>query len=267
MRFVGIDLAWSSKNQTGIAVIEGDAKKAALRFAGTALADDEIMESVEKAVLDNDAFVAVDAPLIVPNNDGRRPAEELVGRLFRKYNAGAHPANRKRLSEWTGTVRGEDIADLLSKHGFEHSPYISRHEKSRKFFEVYPHPSMVVLFNLSTVIPYKNKPNRDYKSRWKAFENYQDCLKQLKTATPQLHLPKELVGKNIRKLKGGALKEYEDTLDAVFCAYIAYYAWCHPEKCEVLGTMKDGYILTPVFDAMKRQLGSISAQRAIADFR
>jgi hypothetical protein len=37
---------------------------------------------------------AVDAPLVVPNETGRRPCEALVGQWFARFGAGAYPANR-----------------------------------------------------------------------------------------------------------------------------------------------------------------------------
>ena len=246
MLFIGIDLAWSENNKTGIAILEGDKNTIRLISVSLVLKDPEIMESIDKITKKEYALISIDAPLIVPNEGGRRLAEALVGNLFRKYNAGAHPANRKRLSSWTGKIRGEEISKLLEEKGFIHSPEIKRYENTRKFFEVYPHPSMVVLFNLSTVIPYKAKPKRNYNSRYKAFRQYQDYLKNLKISNLS-----KIISQDVTKLKAQKLKDYEDQLDAIFCAYLSYYTWLHPERCKVLGDMKEGYILTPVFDFMK----------------
>ena len=251
MLFIGIDLAWSENNKSGIAVLEGDKNKVKLISSSLVLKDSEIIEYVEKSVKNNSALISIDAPLIVPNEGGRRLAEDLVGKLFRKFNAGAYPANRKRLSSFTGSIRGEEISKLLEKLNFEHSYYIKKHEQSRKFFEVYPHPSMVVLFNLSTVIPYKSKPKRTYNSRYKAFKQYQNYLKDLDIKNSKIF------SQDITELKAKKLKDYEDQLDAIFCAYLSYYTWLHPENCEVLGDMKEGYILTPVFDYMKNSQSSL----------
>jgi|SRR3989344_7397741 len=252
MLFIGIDLAWSENNKSGIAALDGDKKQVKLISTSLVLKDSEIIGFIEKITKNNNALISIDAPLIVPNEEGRRLAEALVGSLFRKYNAGAHPSNRKRLSSFTGSIRGEEISKLLGKLNFEHSPYIEKLKETRKFFEVYPHPSMVVLFNLSTVIPYKSKPKRDYKSRYKAFKQYQNYLKNLNIKNSS-----EIILQDITKLRAQKLKDYEDQLDAIFCAYLSYYAWLYPEKCEVLGNMKEGYILTPVFDFMKNSQSSL----------
>jgi predicted RNase H-like nuclease len=263
MFFVGIDLAWSTKNGSGVAVLKGYGKKAELISSNVFYSDDEIIDFIKESVKDNSCIIAIDAPLVVPNEEGRRVAEAEVGRLFRRYNAGAHPANRRRLSSWTGEIRGEEITKALESIGFKHDPFIKKYEDSRKIVEVYPHPSMVVLFNLNRILQYKSKPNRDYKFRWGEFKRYHDYLKNLKNAEPSLVLPKGIFPKDIKNLKGGALKNHEDLLDAIFCSYIVYYCWYNPDKCRVLGNMEEGYIMTPVFDLMKEKLKSEKSQRRL----
>lgn len=267
MKFIGLDLAWSPKNPSGFAIIEGDKKSATLTFTKHIQTDEEFSALIEEHVGKEDAFVAVDAPLIVPNMGGRRPAEALVGSLFRVYNAGAHPSNRERLGAWNnGKVRGEEIVSLLEKQGFAHDPYIEKFEQKRKVFEVYPHPSMVVLFNLKKVIPYKSKPSRTPEQLAAAFKVYQGHMKALEKSKPSLTLNAEILQKDVSKLKGKQLKAYEDVLDAVFCAYLAYYAWANPDKCKVLGDMKEGYIITPVFDFMNKKLQEMNDQKSLGDF-
>lgn len=106
---------------------------------------------------------------------------------------------------------------------------------------------------MEKILQYKAKPHRDYPFRWGEFERYQKYLQGLARTTPAVHFPKAVVQSDVRALKGKTLKSYEDMLDAAFCAYIAYYAWAHPEKCRVLGSMKEGYIMTPVFAHMYEQ--------------
>ena len=253
MKFVGIDLAWSNKNGSGVAVLNGDKKKVELIASDVLLSDEEILGYIRRHVGRDNAFISIDAPLLVPNKKGRRIAEDVTGKLFQKYHAGCHPANRTRLASWTGKIRGEEITKLLEKDGFVHNPYIKKFENSRKLFEVYPHPSIVVLFNLPRILQYKAKPKRDYNFRWREFRKYQQHLSGL----PGLSLPGSVIRKNVSKLRGKALKNYEDILDSIFCAYISYYTWANPDKCAILGNMKGGYIFTPIFEHMKEELKAI----------
>jgi predicted RNase H-like nuclease len=251
--FVGIDLAWSPRNNTGIALIKGDENGGRLASAGIGVSDDSLVDYVRKGVGKASALVAVDAPLIVRNNSGRRPADTLVSELFRKYDAGAYPANRARLGAWSnGKVRGEELVAGLERIGFSHNPYIKRFERTRKVFEVYPHPAMVVIFGLDHILRYKSKPNRASGFRVKEFAKYEALLKGLSKADPRLEVGDGLLlGRKLGGLSHVAMKRHEDTLDAVFCAYTAYYYWAHPEKCAVLGDMKNGYIVTPVKESMR----------------
>jgi len=266
MYFIGIDLAWSVKNSSGVAILEGDKSKARLLSAGVFASDQDILDHINSIVKDAPAFVSIDAPLIVSNETGRRLAEKVVGSLFRKYDAGAHPSNRPRLSQWSGTIRGEEISNLLKKNGFKHDPFIKKFEKARKFFEVYPHPSIVVLFKLDRILRYKAKPKRDYLFRWNEFKKYQTFLKNLESAIPSLNVENGILEKNVKTLKAGNLKDYEDILDSIFCAYLSYYCWHSPDRCAVLGSMKEGYILTPIFDFMKKQLKDSESQKSLAGF-
>lgn len=266
MFFIGIDLAWSEKNPTGLATIKGDKDGGELISSDLVESDEEIVDYVQEKVGNKDALITIDAPLLVPNEEGRRVAEELVGKLFRKYDAGAHPTNRKRLTQWTGRVRGEDLVEKLEEVGFEHDPDIEKFENCKKVIEIYPHPSMVVLFRLDNILRYKNKPGRDYDFLWDEFREYQSHLKDLEKEDPSLSLPPEITEKEVEGLRGGKLKEYEDRMDAVFSAYIAYYYWKNPGKCAVLGNMDEGYIMTPLKDDMWGKLEDIRSQRSLGSF-
>ena len=89
MHFVGLDLAWGEKNNTGVAVVDSDGR---LLYVGAAH-DDESIEAAVEPYVSNDCLVAIDAPLIVRNPTGSRPCEAALNRDFHAFEAGAHPAN------------------------------------------------------------------------------------------------------------------------------------------------------------------------------
>ena len=88
MYFVGVDLAWGEQAHRA-----GGARRArhlcTSRRPGT---DEEIVAALEPFV-DGECLVALDAPLIVRNATGNRPAEAALNRDFARFDAGAHPAN------------------------------------------------------------------------------------------------------------------------------------------------------------------------------
>jgi predicted RNase H-like nuclease len=251
MFFIGIDLAWSEKNNSGIAVIEGQKDTARfIRGASDIQRTSDILDFILTQIKDNPALIAIDASLIVNNETGERKVETRLKKMFAAYHAVPYPSNRNLCHRLYGGIRGEQVSKMLGKKGFRHSPYIKKMEESKKFFEVFPHSAMVVIFKLKEILKYKPRKNRSYNLRWQEFETYQSCLKSLENRKPSLYLPHDIINTDVRALKGKALKRYEDLLDAVFCAYTTFHYWCEPGTCLVIGDLKDGYIVTP--DLKKR---------------
>jgi predicted RNase H-like nuclease len=246
MKFIGLDLAWSPRNPTGGAVIEGDERGG--RFIDAALLSDDasLIAYVEQHAGDGPAIVAVDAPLWVPNETGRRLGEAELGAVFAKYQAGAHPANRQRLA-FEGVVRGEALVAALETRGFVHAPMIEAGKAVRQVIEVFPHPAMIALFGLQRTLKYKAKPNRSRDAIMAAWQQYRGHLRDLARADPPLHNHEALLEADLSNLRGKRLKDYEDCIDALMCAYIALYGFrWGAARCRVFGTMEAGYIFTPV---------------------
>ena len=250
--FIGIDLAWSPRNPTGAAIVRGDAAGGAL-VESVLLGDDAaIVAYIARHAGDRPAIVAVDAPLWVPNETGRRLGEAEIGRVFGRYQAGAHPANRQRLA-FDGVVRGEALVVALAALGFIHASAVAAGAEVRQVVEVFPHPAMVALFGLQRTLKYKNKPNRSVEERMREWRRYQSYLDDLARADPPLHGQAALTCQDAAVLRGRRLKDYEDQVDALMCAYIALYAFrWGAARCRVFGTMEAGYIFTPVPEELLR---------------
>jgi len=61
----------------------------------------------------------------------------------------------------------------------------------------------------------------------------------------------ELLTAELSQISGRKLKDYEDHLDALFCAYLAYYFWYWRwERNEVFGDLESGYILDPTLHSV-----------------
>ncbi len=254
MKFIGLDLAWSSKNLTGAAAVDGDRGGARLVASRLLATDADILAFVDEHAPVGPAIVAVDAPLSVPNEAGKRPAEAQLPPVFGRYQANAHPANRQNLTRYNGgEIRGEVLRAALEVRGFVDDPHHLGAPDVRAVVEVYPHPAMVALFGLDRTLKYKNKgQGREVLlGAWRAYHVH---LAALTRAEPGLTGLEDLLAEDPAGLRGGALKGHEDRADAVMCAYIAQYAHRFPGRCEVFGSVPEGYILTPTFEARWRQL-------------
>ncbi len=253
MRFVGIDLAWSDRNPTGGVVVEEHARRGHIvSYAPALQTDADILALIVAAVDGEGVLVAVDAPLVVPNATGARLCDRLVSRRFARYQAGARPAYRGSPS-FPGRIRGEDLVASLTAAGITHSPEVARRRSARQVFEVYPHPATVVLFGLHKTLKYKHAPDRS--ARLVEYRRYQALLRNLAGADPPL-VPPDFLAEDVGALAGQRLKSYEDLLDALLCAYVAYWCWHHgPAGYEMLGNMAEGYILVPVQEPPREPRG------------
>ncbi|MBV7336069.1 DUF429 domain-containing protein [Chloroflexi bacterium TSY] len=255
--FIGLDLAWSARNPTGCAVIVENQLKA---LTWTLRGNDEILRFIEShLVQDCPAIIGIDAPLRVPNEGGARACDLAVSRDWRRFEAGALPANRQLLTQHhpEGKVRGEELVALLVHrlHFTEAAP-IPLQTQDRIVCEIFPHPAHVSLFGLEKTLKYKARGRRSYEQRWSEMERYQKCLRQLRKAKPSLKRTKKLLKKtDVRALRGKALKGYEDALDAITCAYVVNYLWHHgPQYTCVYGNVADGHIIVPLTDEMKYRM-------------
>ncbi|OBK90174.1 DUF429 domain-containing protein, partial [Mycobacterium sp. 1165178.9] len=149
MYFAGVDLAWAGRNPTGVAIVDSDG---ALVSVGAAGDDGEILTALHPYVR-GDCLVAFDAPLVVNNPTGQRPAETALNRDFRSYEAGTHPCNTGK-PEFADGPRAGRLAATLGLHLDPRSP------AARLAIEVYPHAATVALFRLERTLKYKAKAGR-----------------------------------------------------------------------------------------------------------
>jgi len=243
--FIGIDLAWSEANPSAAVALNwvGQCGRPFL-WTSNLGKNAEILEFVEKAAGSGPALVAVDAPLLVPNETGTRPCDRELSQAYRKAHAQAYPANRRRLGP---VIRGEALVEGLRAKGFHFSPRVVAQKQVRQVVEVFPHPAMVELFGLPHILQYKARPGRSLSFRRKELSRFCALLRSLKEAEPAMDSEPILSFAKPGRQKGKALKALEDLLDALFCAYIALHLWYWgKEGYRCFGDEKSGYILVPV---------------------
>jgi len=214
--YLGIDLAWAARAKTGVAALDEDGRLVASTSVTT---DDEVAAFVESHTV-GPVVAAIDAPLIVPNATGSRVAERLVSREFGPYNAGAYPSNRSR--PLFDPPRAET---LCRRFGWDPDPATPPGRTHSVAIEVYPHPAMVVLFGLATVLPYKAGRGRTADGLRTAFLTLLDHL-ELACDEP-LRLTSSPRWAQIRSTVASAeriadLDKVEDEVDAILCGYLAW---------------------------------------------
>ncbi len=235
MHFVGLDLAWGEKNQTGVAAADADGR---LLHVGAAQDDAAIIDAIAPFTAD-ECLVAFDAPLIVNNQTGHRPAETAFNRDFAKFDAGARPAFAEKPE-----LKNPRAARLAAALDLDMNPASTA---SRKAIEVYPHPATVVLFGLDKTLKYKRGAFGD---RQRELLRLMTFIEGLDDATPRLRANRSVAWVELRRRVEAAtrpvqLDRDEDPVDAVLCAYIALYWYHRPDDVTIYGDFDTGYIVTP----------------------
>ncbi|MFB9315426.1 DUF429 domain-containing protein [Nocardioides plantarum] len=230
MHYVGIDLAWGDKKPTGLAVIDADAR---LLLVSAVLADDEIEAAL--AAYDGPCLVAMDAPLVVRNATGMRPAERELSADFRRFDAGTHPSNTGK-PEFAHGTRAARVAKRL---GLDIDP---RSGRARRAIEVYPHPATIVLFGLEKVLRYKAKPGRDLELLRSELLTLMGHVEGVVTTDETWAALRTTVQTATQKAQ---LRRVEDQVDGVLCAYLALFADTRPAEVTRYGDLETGYIVTP----------------------
>lgn len=234
-RFLGIDFGWRSQ-PSGLCCLEFRADALYLLTLDRLLEPEQILDWVDLWATET-TLVAVDAPTIIPNQTGTRLPDRLTHQLFGKFHGGCYPANLSR----PFAARTVSLGRALTDRGFRHAPKITPQSPGRHQIEVFPHPAIVHLFGLDRILKYKKGRLADRAQELKRLKTHIETdLPQispvLKLTTPLPEIPSQ----------GKQMKEVEDQLDSLICAYVAAHWWYWGERKNLtLGDEASGYIIVP----------------------
>jgi predicted RNase H-like nuclease len=244
-RFLGLDLAWSDRNPSGVAALD---ERGRLIDVSAGLRDDAAILAWVRAHLGSCGVIGIDMPTIVRNADGIRPCERALGAVFRRAHAAPHPANLRRFPDGG---RARRLIDALSGAGVVETLDVRARDSRNVALEIFPHPAHVRLFALDRVFAYKKKA-RAWPAVLAEWSRYRAALATLAVADPPLLLDAKIPA----AVTARGYKRWDDMLDAVSCAYIAAFIWrwgIAAPHVRVFGDLRDGYIVVPdrVWEARK----------------
>lgn len=239
---IGIDLAWGERAQTGVAVLDASGRLVlASGFGG----DEDILTAL-RPYAEGPCVVAFDAPLVVTNATGSRPAERELNRDFARFDAGAHPSNLAK-PEFASGTRAARLASALSL------PVSTDPALARRAIEVYPHAACIAIFRLGRTLKYKNKSGRSLVAMRGELLRLTQLLASLADATPALDLRTPIWDELVQSVSAAErkadLRRAEDVVDAVLCAYVARLAALEPGRMTAYGSVESGIIMTPTLPA------------------
>ena len=237
-RLIGIDLAWGK--ETGTSYTSTDCEGSGcveLVWDGDDLTLEcfKLLHSMEDIVKwikpdRGDWVIAVDAPIVIRNKEGRRPAEDEADKYYRPYEAVPRPSN---LDLAVGkSQRGDQLLTQLRKHGGELVENAAHLENQRLVFETYPHIAMVELFGLDRTIKYKESQCQGkggVRCQQKGQRRLANSIREHLCSDPNMPASgkpelrssqklAELLPNPFPDLGGQPLKDREDKLDGLICA-------------------------------------------------
>ena len=227
-KFIGVDLAWkcdpSPNSITAICECDAQGKVSSPVIVGS---DEEILGSIPSP---RDCWLAIDAPLQVPNQFGMREAERGV------VHAGIHilPSNQDFLKRKCGGIRGERLAMELVENGFQNDA--KGIQGSGLIYEVYP---FGILHGITggRVPRYKHGPMDGRRSALhqvlNAVEGWEPSISSL-----------DIFANEIDDAGPRQIREMGDKIDSMLCAICLYAHWLYAgERTRLFGDGSDGYIL------------------------
>jgi putative endonuclease len=209
--YIGIDLAWGEKNLSGFCVLEQGKNKLKILDIKLIKSIDDILNEIQK-YKNNKVYIGVDAPLVIPNETGNREIEKKFNKDFAKYKISMLPVNIKLLTKYSPNIRSEELFSKLTNLNFQRD-----YKATKVIFEVYTHSTIAICFNNYKILPYKRKKGRNTVFIKQQLSIYKKYLQKV------LYKHK-ILDFNIELLRGQSLKDYEDKLDSITCAYTMYYA-------------------------------------------
>lgn len=236
-RFLGLDLAWSDRNPSGLAVLDTTGRIIDVR--ADVRTDDAIVAWV-RAQLGTSGVLGIDMPTIVRNADGIRRCERELGAVFRHAHAAPHPANLRRFPDGG---RARRIIDALRADGVVEALDVRPRDPRTIALEIFPHPAHVRLFGLARIFGYKKK-SRPWAGVLAEWARYRAALATLAAAEPPLLLDERIPS----EVTARGYKRWDDTLDAITCAYVAAFVWrwgAGAPHVRVFGDLDAGYIVVP----------------------
>lgn len=238
-RYLGLDLAWAPRNSSGGAVIELDDDGTSAKVVSTASlrAHEDILGWIARNRGRAGCVIAVNAPIIVENTNGRRPCDEMLEQHFGKHHVDEYQVNVVNASH------PRTIGRAMMRMGFDPNPM----GEGDRVVETYNQAAQVLLFGGERPVRLKVGPvgaRKDAVSRFRdlLWERLGDAMPHLEE-TPALDA---LLEADLPSSNGSRVGELEERLEATLSAFTAAYLGLRgPESCAFLGDLETGYVLLP----------------------
>jgi predicted RNase H-like nuclease len=230
---LGIDAAWTEREPSGVALVADDGSgwslvEAAASYAGF-LETDPIARHrgsvpdagvlIAAAAIKAGAtvdLVAIDMPLSLAPIVGRRASDNLISSEYGARHSSTHTPSATR--------PGRLSDELRVAFDVEGYPLAVSGQPTRAILEVYPHPALIELAAADRRLPYKQSKSRKYWPDESTAARRANLIRTWGEIVDLLDVEIRGVKKALplpsTEARSYELKAFEDTLDAVVCAWV-----------------------------------------------
>jgi|GEM_PF-56833 len=246
MRYIGIDLAWTYANESGICVIADNGE---IVYCESQVFSDEMIADIVAEHAQEGAIVGIDAPLIVNNETGARYCDGAIMReKIHGKNLSVFTCSKSFMLNHFGVVRGEEVVKAIRKRMPAFALTGDLTNKKHVIIETFPTGITLGLFPDAFPVKYKIKHKIKFETTKTEMGRMVNLLKRLSDFNPPVHNIEDFFNHSlsIQAMSKKGFKNLEDKMDAFLCAYAAY--WLANHKGKVFGDDQDGFITIPIID-------------------
>ncbi|HIW11551.1 MAG TPA: DUF429 domain-containing protein [Candidatus Salinicoccus stercoripullorum] len=241
MKFIGIDLAWTYKNESGICVIS---ESGAVELLDSQVYSNGDLLGIIKKYNRDGMCIAIDAPLLVKNATGSRGAE---GALMRTEIHGcrlsAFNSNRNYFMKFFGDIRGETLMEMILQ---EFPDMEIGFSDSKSLLETFPTGICCGLFPEIYPVKYKRKPRVPFEETCRHMGILLNRFERIETVEGHVSGLISKLAVDVSSLTRKEHKHVEDKIDAFLCAYGMSSIYHGRAEDTMFGNTEDGFIVVPV---------------------
>ncbi len=239
MKFIGIDLAWTYKNETGLCVLDASGRVEYLD--SRVYSNEDILDVIKQHYTENLA-IAIDAPLVVPNEGGSRGAEgEMMRTVINGHRLRAFNSNRDYFTKVFGEIRGETLMHMIQSEISNIQIGFDRVKSS--IMETFPTGIVSGLFSEIAPVKYKIKPKTSFDETKSEMERLLTRFDKLENEDKHISGLMSKINDEVTSKKGH--KHLEDKVDAFLCAFGVYSIYEGLASEIMFGSVDKGFIVIP----------------------
>jgi len=218
MRYIGIDLAWTYANESGICVIADNGE---IVYCESQVFSDEKIADIVAEHAQEGAIVGIDAPLIVNNETGSRYCDVAIMReKIHGKNLSVFTCSKRFMLNHFGVVRGEEVVKAIRKRMPVFSLTGDLTNKKHVIIETFPTGITLGLFPDAFPVKYKIKHKIKFETTKTEMGRMVNLLKRLSDFNPPVHNVEDFFNNSssIQAMSKKEFKNFEDKLDAfLYC--------------------------------------------------